>query len=84
MMGKEVIDSLRKSCVSAKHGILTISNWRENSKQKLSYRMTKLKPQTHQTNRNHMPYSWLGTGITLCRKCWINPKFYCDTQHDVG
>ena len=30
---------------------------------------------THQTNEQHLSYSWLGTGIFKCRKWWIEAGF---------
>ena len=37
--------------------------------------MAKSKAQTHQIKGQQQSYSWLGTGIFLCRIWWIKPGF---------
>ena len=37
--------------------------------------MANLKAQTHQQKGQQLSYSWLGTGIFICKKMWIKPGF---------
>ena len=42
-------------------------NSEENSKSKVPNQMAKSKAKTHQTNGQQLSYSWLGTGVFICR-----------------
>ena len=62
-----------RSVVKSK--ITKILNSEENSKRKFTNQMAKSNDKTHQTNRQQLSYSWLGTDIFKCRKWWIEPGF---------
>ena len=55
--------------------ITKIPSSKENSNRKLLHQIAKPKAQTHQTHGKQLSYSWLATGIFLCRKWWIKPDF---------
>ena len=48
--------------------ITKVVNSEENSKRKVPHQMAKTKAETHQMNKQQLPYCCLGTGIFLCRK----------------
>ena len=69
-------------CAEVKSNITKILNSEENSKRKVLNQITKSKAQSHQPNKKQLLHSWLGTGIFLCRKWWIEPGFIASlTSH---
>ena len=59
--------------LALKSQITKVLNFEENSKRKVPNQMAKSNDKTHQMNGQQLSYSWLSTGISKCRKWWIEP-----------